>query len=89
MNIALLRQMTITSLNKTSDSEPAHLERNHLNHGICSGSSSTGRLDRIFPTSKVLTAMTMKCTIFRDVTPRRRMEVHGRFGGTYCFLLQR
>jgi hypothetical protein len=40
-----------------------------------------------YPQLQVLTTITMKSTIFWDVMPYNSVDVHRRFGGTYCFHL--
>jgi hypothetical protein len=42
----------------------------------------------IFVRFEVLSAVTMKRTIFWDVTLCSPVDVHQRFGGTYCLHLQ-
>jgi hypothetical protein len=37
---------------------------------------------------EILTAITMKCSIFWDVTPCSPVKIYRRFGGAYCLHLQ-
>jgi hypothetical protein len=42
----------------------------------------------LYGKTRLVTAVTMKITVLRDVMPRRSTDIYRRFGETYSFRLQ-